>query len=274
MNVNNQDSIKSPSVSMILESTFQNIDKFSENSAKSLSEYYSHFLQEGKGWLDQNEEVYKEIYTFLSGSHERPPILLDVGCGVGTESICFSLMGAKTIGVEPSISRLNTCIERMKLAQEETNLDLKFTSEEFFTLKGMYNIIWLNNTFHHIEPREKFSEKINSILKPGGIIIFAETNSLNPLLQLQFLKWRGFKTIIEMELECGKVIPFGNERITRGGKICKLFEKFSYTKESLHYFQYLPNKRVFHSANSSLRKKKFPRFLCCRYVLILKKPRC
>ena len=114
MNVKNQDSVKSPSVSMILESTFQNIDKFSENSAKSLSEYYSHFLQEGKGWLDQNEEVYKEIYTFLSGSHERPPILLDVGCGVGTESICFSLMGAKTIGVEPSISRLNTCIERMK----------------------------------------------------------------------------------------------------------------------------------------------------------------
>ena len=89
MSVKNQDSEKSPSVSMILESTFQNIDNFSENSAKSLSEYYSHYLLEGKGWLDQNEEVYKEIYTFLSGSHERPPTLLDVGCGVGTESICF-----------------------------------------------------------------------------------------------------------------------------------------------------------------------------------------
>ena len=59
MNVKNQDSVKSPSISMILESTFQNIDNFSEN------------------------------YTFLSGSHERPPTLLDVGCGVGTESICF-----------------------------------------------------------------------------------------------------------------------------------------------------------------------------------------
>ena len=157
MNVKNQDSVKSPSVSMILESTFQNIDKFSENSAKSLSEYYSHYLQEGKGWLDQNEEVYREICTFLSESHERPPKLLDVGCGVGTESICFSLMGAKTIGVEPSISRLNTCIERMKLVQEGSNVDLSFTSEEFFTLNGMYDIIWLNNTFHHIEPREKFS---------------------------------------------------------------------------------------------------------------------
>ena len=101
-------------------------------------------------------------------------------------------MGAKTIGVEPSISRLNTCLERMKLVQEESNVDLSFTSEEFFTLNGMYDIIWLNNTFHHIEPREKFSEKINSILKPGGVIIFAETNSLNMFFQITIFKVERF----------------------------------------------------------------------------------
>lgn len=84
---------------MILESTFQNIDKFSENSTKSLSEYYSHYLKEGKGWLDQNEEVYREIYTFLSGSHERLLTLLDVGCGVGTESICFRSWVLKPLGL-------------------------------------------------------------------------------------------------------------------------------------------------------------------------------
>lgn len=80
--------------------------------------------------------------------------------------------------------------------------------------------------------------------------------------KLQFLKWRGFKTIIEMGLELGKVIPIENDRITWGGNICKLFKKFFFRKESLRYFQYLPNKRVFHSANRSLRKTKFLRFLC------------
>lgn len=266
-----QDPRKITTISMLLESTFENIECFSEKSTKSLKEYYSHYLTEGKGWLDQNEEVYKEIYKILSEKNEKL-VLLDVGCGVGSESICFSRMGAKTFAVEPSISRLNTCKERLKMLHDKSNLELSFSSDEFFTLSGMYDIIWLNNTFHHIEPREKFADKINSILKPGGTIIFAETNSLNPLLQLQFLKWRGFKTIIEMELDNGNVIPFGNERITRGGKICRLFNKFSYKKESLRYFQYFPNKRIFHYVNRILKKINFPRFMCCRYVLVLKKP--
>ena len=97
----------------------------------------------------------------------------------------------------------------------------------------MYEIIWLNNTFHHIEPRERFAEKIDSLLESCGIVIFTKTNSLNMFFQIQFLKWRGFRTITDLKLENGKIVPHGNERRTRGNLVYKLFMNFSYKKRIL-----------------------------------------
>ena len=47
-------------------------------------------------------------------------------------------------------------------------LDVNFECknlEEMYHHKKQYDIIWLNEAFHHIEPREQFLEMIPNLLK-------------------------------------------------------------------------------------------------------------
>lgn len=50
-------------------------------------------------------------------------------------------------------------------------------------------------------------------------------NALNPLIQWQMFRIRGFKTIIEkIDSMTGERYLFGNERLVAGGEMCRLFK--------------------------------------------------
>ena len=51
-----------------------------------------------------------------------------------------------------------------------------------------------------------------------------EPNALNPLIQWQMFRIRGFNTVIEKtDNLTGERYLFGNERLVIGGKMCSLF---------------------------------------------------
>lgn len=58
-----------------------------------------------------------------------------------------------------------------------------------------FNIVWMQQTFHHLEPREAMVAHITRLLAPGRRLIVSEANGLNPLLQAQLFRLRGFRTI-------------------------------------------------------------------------------
>jgi len=105
-------------------------------------------------------------------------------------------------------------------------------------------VIWLEQAFHHLEPREVVTEKIADLLKPGGHVVFQESNALNPFIQALLFRHRGFKTIIHSN-RGGKRYSYGNERILSARSLARSMAKVGVDKKSVRYFRCFPANRFF-----------------------------
>jgi len=106
--------------------------------------------------------------------------------------------------------------------------------------KKQYDIIWLNEAFHHIEPREQFLEMIPNLLKKWWKIIISEPNAYNLINQAFFFKHRWFKTIWKIKLDNWEEIIFWNERIIFPFKLRNILLEKWIKCESERYFRVFP----------------------------------
>lgn len=70
-------------------------------------------------------------------------------------------------------------------------------------------------------------------------MIIEETNGYNPVVQLKYLRVRGFRTVVTKRWPDGTSYPFGNERITTGAYLTRLFAPHGIQGEAT-YFRLLP----------------------------------
>ena len=113
-----------------------------------------------------------------------------------------------------------------------------------FQDKHGFDVIWLEQAFHHLEPRAVVIEKIADLLKPGGHVIFSESNALNPFIQALLFRRRGFKTIKHSNRN-GKWHSFGNERILSARSLAHLMAKVGVDRKSVRYFRCFPANSFF-----------------------------
>ena len=108
--------------------------------------------------------------------------VLDLGCGAGESSVYLALRGAEVTSVDISAEmvritrrlaeRYDTSVDaRVMLAE-----DLKFDDETF-------DVVFGNGVLHHTYRPAAYAE-VHRVLKPGGIGIFIEPLSYNPLLMV------------------------------------------------------------------------------------------
>jgi ubiquinone/menaquinone biosynthesis C-methylase UbiE len=108
-----------------------------------------------------------------------PSLLLDVGCGTGGFSLCFSRRGIDVIGADPSVSMLEVAEKKAK----EENLDILFLNQSgqeldlYGTVDGA--VACLDTVNHVTDKREllKFFKKISLFLEKGRLFIF-DANTL------------------------------------------------------------------------------------------------
>ena len=170
--------------------------------------------------------------------------ILEVGCGCGTESLWFAFRGAHVTGIDLASDRLRVARSRKSVAERHFNkkVDAAFEESNIFDLKGQkFDIIFMEQAYHHIEPRASLPEKINSLLAPGGFLVISEANALNLLIQLQLFAKRGFKTVVEYTDEGGIHHVYGNERITTMSSIKKQFAPAGLSYVAHDYFRIMPN---------------------------------
>jgi 2-polyprenyl-3-methyl-5-hydroxy-6-metoxy-1,4-benzoquinol methylase len=215
---------------------------------KTLEKYYSsyrrHFPERLKYFYDRQLAEVTGLIKKLGS-----PRILEIGCGTGTESLWMALQGAHVDAVELKVDRLNTAKARLAFLEKDLgrSLHCQFLQQSVLELgvEGGYDIVWMEQAFHHLEPREEVVKKIVSLLKPGGFVVNSEANALNPLLQAQLVKRRGFKTIGHFEDASGKKHPYGNERILPASRLSKLFEKEGVDTVSTTHFRLFPNSKAF-----------------------------
>jgi len=236
------------------ERVFSSIDDFlawwfenpvlSGEHAAVFNGYYSGYRQKFGPYVRHHYRGQtQEICRLIAESYD--PALLEIGGGCGTEAIWFALQGARVLAVDVNNQRLEVARERQRIVERGINhpLDLEFKFCSLFDLArpSSFDLIWMEQAFHHVEPRAEVYKAIARLLKPDGHVVISEANGWNPLLQLQLFRRRGFRTIVERKTDAGDCILYGNERITIPTVLSHGFSEHGVVEQSVRYFRMFPN---------------------------------
>jgi 2-polyprenyl-3-methyl-5-hydroxy-6-metoxy-1,4-benzoquinol methylase len=175
--------------------------------------------------------------------------VLEVGCGMGTESLWLGLQGADITGADVRPDRLAVAKARHGVLEDQLgrNVSCKFLGKSLLDLPEdeKFDFIWMEQTFHHLEPRAQSVAKIAKLLKPGGEVVISEANAWNPFLQAQLFLRRGLPKVVTMTTDDGKAIAYGDERVTTAGALCRNFARVGISQVSVRHFRAFPNRAVF-----------------------------
>jgi SAM-dependent methyltransferase len=175
----------------------------------------------------------------------KEPYILEVGCGCGTESLWMAYHGAKVVGIDIQEDRLRVARKRQEILEHHIKRKVNLTVENVsifdISESNLFDILWLEQALHHIEPRDKAFDKIVDLVKENGFIVISEANAWNPLIQTRLFAKRGFKTIIEFEDQNGIKHAYGNERLVFSNKLCRELAKRGIAKENMRFFRLFPN---------------------------------
>jgi ubiquinone/menaquinone biosynthesis C-methylase UbiE len=150
--------------------------------------------------------------------------VLEIGCGTGTLTEVLAKTGAAVTATDIFQDFLNA-VEK-KIGQNP-NINYKIADAE--TLEGFedasFDAVVGLSILHHLDV-EKTLANIYRVLKPGGLLAFAEPNMLNPQIALQknipplkkllgdspdetaFFRWPFAKKLKEKGFSDIKVVPF------------------------------------------------------------------
>jgi len=111
----------------------------------------------------------RELIELIENKEIKPHLVLDVGCGAGTDSIYLASMGCEVTAIDISQEAIRIARERA----EKSVVKVDFIAANFmeFDFRGKsFDFINDRGCFHHINPwdREKFAIKINDLLKSNG----------------------------------------------------------------------------------------------------------
>ncbi len=212
---------------------------------ETFNEYYASYVRLWDRYIETQYSRQLKRLMELADSAEKFR-LLDLGCGCGVEALWVAYRtGASVVGQDLRADRLRTaarCLETMR-GRSGRPLQVEFRRGNLFETaeKEAFDAVWMQQTFHHIEPRAEAVEKIASLIKPGGYAAASEPNAWNPLIQLNFFRQRGFRTIKTYTDEDGVEHLYGNERILTPQSLSRAFARGGVVKRRVEYFRALPN---------------------------------
>ena len=215
-------------------------------ASRVFEDYYSNYVKEFEGylrqtWVDRHVELEQALDAL--GERRRAKVL-DLGCGTGTVSLyCALKLGdrAEVLGVDIKEKRLACARERQAVLEKKfgRRLPCKFELADVRDLASerQFDLIYLEEALHHMEPRLAVCQRIADLLGTGGMLIISEVNAFNPFIQGWFLGKRGFQTIKENRAPKGQKIPYGNERILTANRVIRLFRIQGVRLRSVRYFR-------------------------------------
>lgn len=121
------------------------------------------------------------------------PVVLDAGCGFGSESFLFAAAGAKVLAVDISEEQIAIASKR-RLFWEETlgrSLDVEFEVadlEGYLPDRGDVSLTWLASVLAAIRDQEGLLRRIRDRTRPGGCVMVTDMKLLNPLFAIE--EWR------------------------------------------------------------------------------------
>jgi len=174
--------------------------------------------------------------------------VLEIGFGLGTESLWMAIHGATVLAIDILAEFAETAQQRQKILEKHLGRSIKCEFRKIRVTdleEKKFDLIWMEQAFHHLEPRDAVVEKIVSLTKPGGYIVVSEVNALNPLIQLQLFLARGLDMYFTYTDENGIQTLVGRERILTAYKLKCIFKRYHVLCNNIRYFRIFPNHKIF-----------------------------
>ncbi|MEN6456798.1 MAG: class I SAM-dependent methyltransferase [Prolixibacteraceae bacterium] len=139
--------------------------------------------------IEANDIAYKIFIEKARGYLNADDIVLDFGCGTGL--ICNEIV--ENVGFIQAIDISAKMIEICKFKASKRKIkNIDFERTPIFDEKfkaGSFDAIIAFNIFHLLEEPQKYFQRINQLLKPGGLIIsstpcMSEAPLLNSVLKV------------------------------------------------------------------------------------------
>jgi 2-polyprenyl-3-methyl-5-hydroxy-6-metoxy-1,4-benzoquinol methylase len=209
--------------------------------------YWSYRRHFGERMRDAYSEQIREAIELIKG---RPGAkVLEIGFGLGTESLWLSMQGADVVAIDILGDFEKAARRRKEILEQHMGQTLKCefrrTSVMDLDDEEAFDVIWMEQAFHHLEPREAVVDKIVSLIKPGGHLVVSEVNALNPFMQFQLFIARGVNMYFTHVDEDGKEILIGRERIITAQRLKHIFSKRHVYCRNVRYFRIFPNHPMF-----------------------------
>ncbi len=119
----------------------------------------------------------RRAQLIADAAHLKPGMkVLEIGCGTGNFTERFAEYGPQILAVDISPDLLDKARKRSFLKKNVTFLQKRF---EDCDVEGPFDAVIGSSILHHLLIDESLS-KIYSLLKPGGVMSFAEPNLRNP----------------------------------------------------------------------------------------------
>jgi SAM-dependent methyltransferase len=142
----------------------------------------------GWGTLAGKWRANRRAELIAQGANLRPGMrVLEIGCGSGMFTAMFAQTGAQLIAVDISPDLIALAKARKLPSDQVRFFEKRF---EDCDVDGPFDAIIGSSVLHHLEINAAVS-RIRSLLKPGGVMSFAEPNMLNPqvFLERTFRQW-------------------------------------------------------------------------------------
>jgi len=188
---------------------------------RALRRYYSSWM---KSSLDEFHGHYfarrikNAVKLIIESRGGTKPNVLDCGCGFGSESIAFGLLGAKVFGVDLSTERINVARKRLNYYDDRyaDKLDVNFKNTNILDCKfdELFDMVYAKEFITHVYSVSKFVKFAKRVLKSNGHLIITDANPLNPAVY--YKAWRaheyGLYTVVA-DPRTGKDVPYAVERL-------------------------------------------------------------
>ena len=128
-------------------------------------------------WFDRVlKRAIKDLLRMLPETKKHYPAILDIGCGRGQSlQLLDEYFNPDTInGIEIDESLLNDALKRAQACRCRVEL-IAGNAEMMPYQDQSFDMVFCHQSFHHIVQHEKAMREFCRVLKPGGVLLFAES---------------------------------------------------------------------------------------------------
>ena len=182
-------------VSVLLE--LQRDDILDTAAAERMRHYYRHLLDPKRSVFFRHHASQGLAYILEQVASMGPETaILDIACGMGTQSILYGLLGYTVTGLDISSQDISIAERRTRFYSNQLEHQLKATFVAGNAIdyvqgsNGPFDVVVVLEAISHIHPAEAFLDSVGSLLSPGGLLIISDTNGLNPAI-----RWKLFREV-------------------------------------------------------------------------------